>query len=81
MDWVGLPGLPLVWRARRKCGAGGYVPGAARKELFEQLASDVAVGCAGRAANLASAIMFLTTNTFVTSSILDCDGGWKLKNT
>jgi len=23
---------------------------------------------------------FLTTNTFVTGTILDCDGGWKLKN-
>lgn len=56
------------------------VPDAARKELFEKLASEVAVGRVGKADDLAGAIMFLTTNTFVTGTILDCDGGWKLKN-
>jgi NAD(P)-dependent dehydrogenase (short-subunit alcohol dehydrogenase family) len=56
------------------------VPEAARKELFEQLASEVAVGRVGKPEDLASAIMFLTTNTFVTGTLLDCDGGWKLKN-
>ena len=56
------------------------VPEAARKELFEKLASEVAVGRVGKPEDLASAIMFLTTNTFVTGTILDCDGGWKLKN-
>ena len=56
------------------------VPEAARKELFEQLASEVAVGRVGLPEDLASAIMFVTTNTFVTGTILDCDGGWKLKN-
>jgi len=56
------------------------VPDAARKELFDQLASEVAVGRVGKPEDLASAIMFLTSNTFVTGTILDCDGGWKLKN-
>lgn len=56
------------------------VPEAARKELFEQLASDVAVGRVGKPEDLASAIISLTTNTFITGTILDCDGGWKLKN-
>lgn len=56
------------------------VPEAAKKELFEQLASEVAVGRVGKPEDLASAIMFLTQNTFVTGTILDCDGGWKLKN-
>jgi NAD(P)-dependent dehydrogenase (short-subunit alcohol dehydrogenase family) len=56
------------------------VPDAARKELFEQLASQVAVGRVGRPEDLASAIMLLTTNTFITGTVLDCDGGWKLRN-
>ncbi|WP_051293823.1 SDR family oxidoreductase [Pseudoduganella violaceinigra] len=56
------------------------VPDAARAELFEKLASEVAVGRIGKPEDLASAIMFVTTNTFVTGAILDCDGGWKLKN-
>ncbi len=56
------------------------VPETARAELFEKLASEVAVGRIGQPEDLASAIMFLTTNTFVTGAILDCDGGWKLKN-
>ena len=56
------------------------VPEAVRKELFEQLASDVAVGRVGKPEDLASTIIFLTTNTFITGTILDCDGGWKLKN-
>jgi len=56
------------------------VPEAARTELFEKLASEVAVGRIGQPEDLASAIMFVTSNTFVTGAILDCDGGWKLKN-
>lgn len=56
------------------------VPAAARAELFEKLAGEVAVGRIGKPEDLASAIMFVTSNTFVTGAILDCDGGWKLKN-
>lgn len=56
------------------------VPEAAKAELFGKLASEVAVGRVGRPEDLASAIMFVTTNTFVTGTIIDCDGGWKLKN-
>lgn len=56
------------------------VPEAAKAELFEKLASEVAVGRIGKPEDLASAIMFVTTNTFVTGTIIDCDGGWKLKN-
>ncbi|HJV38739.1 MAG TPA: SDR family oxidoreductase [Geothrix sp.] len=53
---------------------------AARKDLFEQLAREVAVGRVGTPEDLASGILFLATNTFITGTILDCDGGWKLKN-
>ena len=56
------------------------VPAAAKAELFEKLAGEVAVGRIGRPEDLASAIMFVTSNTFMTGAILDCDGGWKLKN-
>ncbi|SPF46343.1 Short-chain dehydrogenase/reductase SDR [Syntrophobacter sp. SbD1] len=56
------------------------VPDETRKELFEQLARQVAVGRIGKPEDLAAAIMLLTTNTFITGAILDCDGGWKLKN-
>jgi NAD(P)-dependent dehydrogenase (short-subunit alcohol dehydrogenase family) len=56
------------------------VPEATRHDLFERLANEVAVGRVGTPEDLAGAIMFLTTNTFVTGTILDCDGGWKLKN-
>ncbi|KQZ30499.1 SDR family oxidoreductase [Duganella sp. Root1480D1] len=56
------------------------VPEAAKAELFEKLASEVPVGRVGKPEDLASAIMFVTTNTFITGSIIDCDGGWKLKN-
>ncbi|MTW09394.1 SDR family oxidoreductase [Pseudoduganella eburnea] len=56
------------------------VPEAAKAELFEKLASEVAVGRIGQPEDLASAIMLVTSNTFVTGAILDCDGGWKLKN-
>jgi NAD(P)-dependent dehydrogenase (short-subunit alcohol dehydrogenase family) len=56
------------------------VPDATRKELFAHLASEVAVGRVGKPEDLASAILFLANNTFVTGTILDCDGGWKLKN-
>jgi len=56
------------------------VPEVARKELFDQLANEVPVCRVGKPEDLASAILFLTTNTFVTGTILDCDGGWKLKN-
>ena len=56
------------------------VPDAQRKELFEQLAHEVPMGRIGTPQDLASAILFVTTNTFITGTVLDCDGGWKLKN-
>lgn len=56
------------------------VPEAARAKLFEELASKVPVGRVGKPEDLAAALMLLTTNTFITGTILDCDGGWKLKS-
>jgi NAD(P)-dependent dehydrogenase (short-subunit alcohol dehydrogenase family) len=56
------------------------VPDAVRKELFEQIAGEVPVGRVGKPEDIASAILFVAANTFVTGTILDCDGGWKLKH-
>jgi NAD(P)-dependent dehydrogenase (short-subunit alcohol dehydrogenase family) len=56
------------------------MPVEAKNKLFEDLAKKVPVGRVGRPEDLAAAIMFVTTNTFVTGSIIDCDGGWKLKS-
>jgi NAD(P)-dependent dehydrogenase (short-subunit alcohol dehydrogenase family) len=56
------------------------VPDEARKQLFEQLANQVAVGRVGTADDVASAILLMTANTFITGTVLDCDGGWKLRN-
>jgi len=56
------------------------VPEENRQVLFQQLASQVAVGRVGQPQDLAAAILLLTTNTFITGTVLDCDGGWKLKN-
>lgn len=56
------------------------VPDAARAQLFDELATQVPVGRIGHPDDLASAILMLTTNTFITGTVLDCDGGWKLRN-
>ncbi|WP_066098681.1 SDR family oxidoreductase [Xanthomonas massiliensis] len=50
-----------------------------KTKLFEQLATKVPVGRVGTPDDLAQAIMFVTTNTFITGTVIDCDGGWKLK--
>jgi NAD(P)-dependent dehydrogenase (short-subunit alcohol dehydrogenase family) len=56
------------------------IPEQAKNRLFEDLATKVPVGRVGRPEELAAAIMFLTTNTFMTGSVVDCDGGWKLRH-
>ncbi len=56
------------------------LPEEAKQRLFDDLAKKVPVGRVGKPEDLAAAIMFVTTNTFVTGSIIDCDGGWKLRN-
>jgi NAD(P)-dependent dehydrogenase (short-subunit alcohol dehydrogenase family) len=56
------------------------MPEDAKHRLFEQLAQKVPVGRVGRPEDIAAAILFVTSNTFVTGSIIDCDGGWKLRN-
>lgn len=56
------------------------LPAREKTILFEQLATRVPVGRVGTPDDLAHAVMFVTTNTFVTGAIIDCDGGWKLKS-
>jgi NAD(P)-dependent dehydrogenase (short-subunit alcohol dehydrogenase family) len=56
------------------------VPDDARQALFEQLGKQVAVGRVGTEDEVASAILLMTTNAFITGTVLDCDGGWKLRD-
>jgi NAD(P)-dependent dehydrogenase (short-subunit alcohol dehydrogenase family) len=56
------------------------MPEDAKNKLFDDLAKRVPVGRVGRPEDIAAAILFVAANTFVTGSIIDCDGGWKLRN-
>lgn len=55
------------------------VPEAQRRVLFDQMAAAVPAGRVGRPEDIAEAILLLINNTFITGSVIDCDGGWKLK--
>lgn len=57
------------------------MPDGQKARLFEDLARRVPVGRVGRPEEIAEAILFATRNGFVTGSIIDCDGGWKLRPT
>ena len=54
------------------------LPEAARTELFEQQARTLPVGRVGRPDDVAHAIRFLMENTFMTGSVIECDGGLRL---
>lgn len=54
------------------------VPERFRNDFFEQSAAKAPVGRVGQPEDVAQAIVFLIQNTFVTGSILDCDGGARL---
>ena len=56
------------------------MPEDAKNRLFDDMAKRVPVGRVGRPEDIADAILFVASNTFVTGSIIDCDGGWKLRN-
>lgn len=55
-----------------------HVPEAQRRAIFEQSAAQAAVGRIGRPEDVADAILFLLGNTFITGSIIECDGGFRL---
>lgn len=55
------------------------VPEQFRNTVFEQTAASLPVGCVGQPEDVAQAILFLIQNGFMTGTIIDCDGGGRLK--
>jgi NAD(P)-dependent dehydrogenase (short-subunit alcohol dehydrogenase family) len=55
------------------------VPDAQRSRLFEEMGAAVPAGRVGTAADVADVIIMLAGNTFITGSVIDVDGGWKLR--
>ncbi|GCE30111.1 short-chain dehydrogenase [Dictyobacter alpinus] len=49
-----------------------------RKDFFAQAAASAPVGRVGQPEDVAQSIIFLIQNTFITGSIIDCDGGSRL---
>jgi len=54
------------------------VPENFRNDFFAQSAASAPAGRVGQPEDVAQAIVFLIQNTFVTGSIIDCDGGARL---
>jgi NAD(P)-dependent dehydrogenase (short-subunit alcohol dehydrogenase family) len=54
------------------------VPEGFRNDFFAQSAASAPVGRIGQPEDVAQAIVFLIQNTFMTGSIIDCDGGARL---
>lgn len=54
------------------------VPESFRNDFFAQSAASAPVGRVGQPEDVAQAIVFLIQNTFMTGSIIDCDGGARL---
>ena len=52
--------------------------GAARQEHYEKTTADHVIPRAGTADEVASAILFMIQNDFVTGTTIDVDGGWLL---
>ena len=55
------------------------VPEAFRAAYFAQAAAAVPLGRIGQPEDIAQAIVFLIQNSFMTGTILDCDGGARIK--
>ncbi|MFI4995292.1 MAG: SDR family oxidoreductase [Hyphomicrobiales bacterium] len=54
------------------------LPEQARQAMFESSASSVPAGRVGTGEDIASAILFLAQNSFMTGALIDCDGGARL---
>jgi NAD(P)-dependent dehydrogenase (short-subunit alcohol dehydrogenase family) len=54
------------------------VPESFRNDIFAQSEASTPAGRVGQPEDVAQAIVFLIQNTFVTGSIIDCDGGARL---
>ncbi|RUU12076.1 SDR family oxidoreductase [Mesorhizobium sp. USDA-HM6] len=52
-----------------------FLPGEQRQAVFAEYAGKTPVGRIGRAKDIADAIAFLVSNSFMTGQVLTCDGG------
>ncbi|WP_192243281.1 SDR family oxidoreductase [Mesorhizobium silamurunense] len=52
-----------------------FLPGEQRQAVFAEYAGKTPVGRIGRAEDVAAAIAFLVSNSFMTGQVLTCDGG------
>jgi NAD(P)-dependent dehydrogenase (short-subunit alcohol dehydrogenase family) len=52
----------------------------AKKKMFDDFAEKTPVGRIGAPEDIAHAILFLTGNTFMTGTVIECDGGMHLIN-
>jgi len=53
-------------------------PPEAKAEIFRQQAATLPVGRVGAADDIAHAVQFLVENSFVTGTVIECDGGLRL---
>ena len=54
------------------------VPESQRQSLFEQSAAQTPAGRIGKPEDVAKAVAFLIDDTFMTGTVLECDGGLRL---
>jgi NAD(P)-dependent dehydrogenase (short-subunit alcohol dehydrogenase family) len=57
----------------------GQLPQEQREFIFQTTASKLPLGHIGKADDVAAAIMFLAHNSFITGTVLECDGGARIK--
>jgi NAD(P)-dependent dehydrogenase (short-subunit alcohol dehydrogenase family) len=55
-----------------------WVPEEQRRGLFDQAAAQTPVGRVGKPEDIARAVLFIIENTFMTGSVVECDGGLRL---
>ena len=57
----------------------GNIPQEQRQAMFAQSAAALPVGRIGRATDVAEAIVFLVRNGFMTGTVIECDGGLRIR--
>ncbi len=50
-----------------------------REEMFAQIAANTPVGRIGQPEDIAQAILLLLENTYMTGTVIECDGGMRIK--
>jgi NAD(P)-dependent dehydrogenase (short-subunit alcohol dehydrogenase family) len=54
------------------------IPEEQRRALFDQSAAQTPVGRVGKPEDIARAVLFIIEDTFITGSVIECDGGLRL---